>query len=100
MPVATVDGLEIAYDVIGDGGRPWTFTPGGRYSRETPGLREMAEAIAAEGYTSVIWDRPNTGASSVGFDGSNESAMQADALGGLLRSLDLTGAVIAGGSGG
>jgi pimeloyl-ACP methyl ester carboxylesterase len=100
MALANVDGLEIAYDVIGDGGRPWALTPGGRFSKETPGLRELAEAIAAEGYQVVIWDRPNTGESSVCFDGDNESAMQADALGGLLRQLGLSGAVIAGGSGG
>ena len=100
MAVANVDGLEIAYDVIGNGGRPWTLTPGGRFSKETPGLRELAEAIAAEGYQVVIWDRPNTGESSVCFKGSNESAMQADALGGLLRHLGLSGAIIAGGSGG
>ena len=100
MPLANVNGLEIAYDVIGSGGRPWTLTPGGRYGRDTPGIRELAEEIASEGYQVVIWDRPNTGESSVCFDGSNESAMQADALGGLLRELDLSGAVIAGGSGG
>jgi pimeloyl-ACP methyl ester carboxylesterase len=100
MPVANIVGLDIAYGVIGDSGRPWTLTPGGRFSKETPGLRELAGAIAAEGYQVVIWDRPNTGESSVCFDGANESAMQADALAGLLRSLDLTGAIIAGGSGG
>jgi pimeloyl-ACP methyl ester carboxylesterase len=92
--------LDIAYDVIGDSGRPWTLTPGGRFNKETPGLRQLGEAIAAEGYQVVVWDRPNTGESSVCFDGANESAMQADALAGLLRSLDLTGAIIAGGSGG
>jgi pimeloyl-ACP methyl ester carboxylesterase len=100
MATATVGDLSIAYEVIGAAGRPWTLTPGGRFSKETPGLRELAEAIAADGYQVVIWDRPNTGASSVCFDGDNESAMQADALAGLLRELDLTGAVIAGGSGG
>jgi pimeloyl-ACP methyl ester carboxylesterase len=48
----------------------------------------------------VIWDRPNCGESDVCFDGSSESEMQADALAGLLRQLDLGPAVIAGGSGG
>jgi pimeloyl-ACP methyl ester carboxylesterase len=100
MVVARVADLDISYEVIGDSGRPWTLTPGGRFSKDTPGLRELAEEIAGEGYQVVIWDRPNTGASSVCFDGDNESAMQADALAGLLRELDLTGAIIAGGSGG
>ena len=100
MATATVDGLEIAYEVIGDGGRTWTITPGGRFSKDDPGVRELAEALAAAGNRAVIWDRPNCGASSVCFDGPSESAMQADALAGLLRHLDLAPAVIAGGSGG
>ena len=36
----------------------------------------------------------------MGFEGTSESAMQADALAGLLAHLDMTPAVIAGGSGG
>jgi pimeloyl-ACP methyl ester carboxylesterase len=99
MPTALVDGLEIAYEVIGEG-RPWIVTPGGRYDKESPGVRELAEALAAGGAAAVVWDRPNTGASSVCFAGDSESAMQADALAGLLRHLDLGPAVIAGGSGG
>ena len=99
MPTALVDGLEIAYEVIGQG-RPWIVTPGGRYDKESPGVRELAEALAAGGAAAVIWDRPNTGASSVCFTGDSESAMQADALAGLLRHLDLGPTVIAGGSGG
>jgi pimeloyl-ACP methyl ester carboxylesterase len=99
MPTATVDGLEIAYDIVGEG-RPWIITPGGRYDRETPGVRELAEALAEGGAAAVIWDRPNTGASDVCFAGASESEMQADVLAGLLRRLDLAPAVIAGGSGG
>jgi len=100
MGTATVDGLTIAYEVIGDEGRPWTLTPGGRYGKDTPGLRELAHELAAAGNRVVIWDRPNTGGSDVCFTGESESAMQADALAGLLRHLDLGPAVIAGGSGG
>ena len=48
----------------------------------------------------LIWDRPNCGASDVCFTGPSESAMQADALAGLLTQLDLAPAVIIGGSGG
>src|SRR5947208_12921060 len=99
MPRATVDGLSIAYEVIGEG-RPWTITPGGRFSKDDPGVREFAEALAAEGNQVLIWDRPNCGESDVCFRGSSESAMQADTLAALLRHLDLGPAVIAGGSGG
>jgi pimeloyl-ACP methyl ester carboxylesterase len=99
MPFAEVDGLSIAYEVIGDG-RPWVITPGGRFSKDSPGVRELAAALAAGGNRVLVWDRPNTGESQVCFAGESESAMQADALAGLLAQLDMTPAVIAGGSGG
>jgi pimeloyl-ACP methyl ester carboxylesterase len=99
MQRADIDGIEIAYDVIGEG-RPWTITPGGRYSKDDPGIRELGEALAAGGYSAIIWDRPNCGDSDVSFRGPNESAVQADALAGLLRHLECGPAIIAGGSGG
>jgi pimeloyl-ACP methyl ester carboxylesterase len=76
------------------------ITPGGRFSKDSPGVRELAAALAERGNRVLIWDRPNCGASDVRFDGPSESAMQADVLAGLLRGLDMTPAVIAGGSGG
>src|SRR5438477_11583979 len=100
MATAMVNGLNISYEVIGDGDRPWTITPGGRYSKDSPGIRQLAEALAANGNRVLIWDRPNCGASDVCFDGETESDMQADALAGLLTHLDMTPAVIIGGSGG
>jgi pimeloyl-ACP methyl ester carboxylesterase len=100
MPVATLDGIEIAYDVVGDGGQPWVLTPGGRFTKEVGGLPEMARALAATGRQVVLWDRPNCGASSVVFRGRSESEVQAEALGALLHHLDPGPAVIAGGSGG
>src|SRR4051812_10789122 len=100
MARATVDGLELGYELIGDSGTPWVITPGGRYTKEDPGIRELAEAIVAGGYRALIWDRPNCGESDVAFDGPTESDIQADALAGLLRHLDLAPAVIMGGSGG
>jgi pimeloyl-ACP methyl ester carboxylesterase len=100
MATATINGLTLGYELIGDSGRPWVITPGGRYTKEEPGVRELAEAIAAGGNRVLIWDRPNCGESSVCFEGSTESEMQADALAGLLRHLGLAPAVIMGGSGG
>ena len=99
MPVAGLDGIEIAYDVVGEG-RPWVLTPGGRFTKEVGGLTEMARALADRGNQVVTWDRPNCGASSVVFRGASESEVQAEALGALLRHLDLGPTVIAGGSGG
>jgi pimeloyl-ACP methyl ester carboxylesterase len=99
MPIAHVNDLDIAYEVIGDG-EPWAITPGGRFSKDTPGIRELAESLAAAGKRVLIWDRPNTGASEVCFTGDSESPMQADTLAALLEELDMAPAVIAGGSGG
>jgi pimeloyl-ACP methyl ester carboxylesterase len=99
MPTADIDGTTIAYEIIGRG-KPWVLTPGGRFSKDTPGLRELATALAAGGKQVLIWDRPNTGASDVCFEGPSESDMQADRLAGLLRTLDMAPAVIFGGSGG
>lgn len=100
MTTATIDGLTLGYEIIGDKGRPWIITPGGRYPKEDPGIRPLAEAIAAAGNRVVIWDRPNCGESSVCFDGSTESEMQADYLAALLQHLDMAPAVVMGGSGG
>jgi pimeloyl-ACP methyl ester carboxylesterase len=94
-----IDGTTIAYEVIGEG-TPWVVTPGGRFSKESPGIRELAEAIAGGGYQVLIWDRPNTGASSVCFSGASESDMHADRLAGLLKALDMAPAIVVGGSGG
>jgi pimeloyl-ACP methyl ester carboxylesterase len=101
MAQAKVDGLTVSYEVIGDDqGRPWVITPGGRFSKDSPGVRELAQALASHGNKVLIWDRPNCGESDVCFTGDSESAMQADTLAALLRHLDMTPAVIAGGSGG
>jgi pimeloyl-ACP methyl ester carboxylesterase len=100
VPFAEVGGLRLAYELIGDAGIPWVITPGGRYSKDDPGIRPLAEAIAAGGYRVLIWDRPNCGESDVCFEGETESDMQANALAGLLHQLDLAPAVIMGGSGG
>jgi pimeloyl-ACP methyl ester carboxylesterase len=100
MPKAEIDGLTLAYEVLGRSGQPWIITPGGRYSKEDPGVRELAEALVEAGKRVVIWDRPNCGDSDVCFEGATESEMQADYLAALLRHLDLAPAVIMGGSGG
>jgi pimeloyl-ACP methyl ester carboxylesterase len=99
VATASVNGLTLAYETIGEG-RPWVITPGGRFTKDEPGVRQLAEALAAQGNRVLIWDRPNCGESDVCFEGSSESAMQADALVGLLEHLEMTPAVIIGGSGG
>jgi pimeloyl-ACP methyl ester carboxylesterase len=100
MARATVGGITLGYEIIGGTGRPWVITPGGRFTKESPGVKELALALAAAGNRVLIWDRPNCGESDVCFEGSSESATQADALAGLLEHLEMAPAVIAGGSGG
>jgi pimeloyl-ACP methyl ester carboxylesterase len=95
----TIDGTAIAYELIGEG-QPFVVTPGGRFSKDTPGIRELATELARHGKQVLIWDRPNTGASDICFRGPSESEMQADMLAGLLRGLDMGPAVVVGGSGG
>ncbi|MBL7497289.1 alpha/beta hydrolase [Frankia sp. CNm7] len=96
---ASVDGLRIAYQLIGDDrgdGRLWVITTGGRFTKETPGVRALAEALAVDGDRVLVWDRPNCGESDVRFAGETEPEMQADALAALLAHLDLGPAVLAG----
>jgi pimeloyl-ACP methyl ester carboxylesterase len=101
MSTATVNGLTIGYDVIGDGARTWVLTPGGRYARDTPGLRPLGEALAADGGARVlIWDRPNCGESDVCFEADSESNLHADTMVALLDHLGLAPAIVAGGSAG
>lgn len=100
MPRIDVNGIGIAYEVIGQGPRSAIITPGGRFAKETPGVRELAERLAEGGFRTVIWDRPNCGDSDISFSGETESRMNADALAGLLRALDMAPAMVIGGSAG
>ena len=92
MARTRVEGVSVEYELIGPAGsrgRPWVITPGGRFSKDSPGVRELARALADRGNRVLIWDRPNCGASDVWFTGTSESAMQADILAGLLVQLDM-----------
>ena len=101
MATALVNGLHIGYEIVGAGAQPWVLTPGGRFTKETPGLRELAEELAKSGDNRVlIWDRPNCGESDVCFTGATESTMQAETMAALLRQLDMAPAIVAGGSAG
>ena len=108
MPTVEVDGTPIAYELIGapgagttaGTGATWVITPGGRFSKDVPGIKELALELADAGHRVLVWDRPNTGASGVRFTGDSESAMQADLLSGLIADLGLPPVVVAGGSGG
>jgi pimeloyl-ACP methyl ester carboxylesterase len=101
MDRQTVNGLSIAYELLGKEGDPAVaLTPGGRFTMDVPGIREMAETFVNAGRRVLIYDRPNCGYSDACLLGESESEMQAEALAGLIKSLDLGPTVIAGGSGG
>lgn len=101
MPSIEIHGGQVVYEILGpQNGDSIVITPGGRFSKDVPGLRPLAEKLAEGGMKVLLWDRPNTGASDVQFCGRSESHMRADVLAELLKKLDMAPAVIAGGSGG
>jgi 2-hydroxy-6-oxonona-2,4-dienedioate hydrolase len=101
MSVIEINGGNVVYDLIGDAGAPLiVLTPGGRFSKEIPGLRPLANALAEGGLRVLLWDRPNCGESDVQFYGQTESHMRAETLRDLLTALDAAPCIIAGGSGG
>ena len=97
---ADVNGLSIAYEVIGSGSRAVAITPGGRFSKDTPGVRGLATELASAGLKVLIWDRVNAGESDIHFDAESESILNADTLGGLLRRIGFGPALLVGGSAG
>lgn len=100
MARIVVNGIGIEHEIIGSGKHAAVITPGGRFSKDTPGIRELAEGLAAGGLRVIIWDRPNCGGSDISFDGPTESIMNADALAGLMRSLNVGPVIAIGGSAG
>ena len=100
MPKLDIGGIGVAYDLIGDGKKTAVITPGGRFSKDTPGVRELAQKLAQGGLRVLIWDRPNCGESDLSFQGKSESILNADTLAALVRALKLEPALLIGGSAG
>jgi len=95
-----INGGNVVYEILGETGDLIVLTPGGRFSKEIPGLRPLAQALVDGGHRVLLWDRPNCGASDVQFYGQSESHMRAETLHGLLTALDTGPCILAGGSGG
>ena len=99
MAIATVRGLTIRYEVVGDKG-PWmTLITGGRrgYDEFLP----LARKFAADGFRVLLHDRRNTGASDISFSADEtEETTWADDLQELLVQLDAVPAFIGGSSAG
>ena len=101
MARLSISGLNIEYELLGPAGAPAiALTPGGRFPKDSPGLPELAQALAAGGRRVLLWDRPNCGASDVCFEGEGESALQARTLIQLIRALELGPTALAAGSAG
>ncbi len=98
MPIAKVRGVALNYEILGDGGPFVVLQPGGR--RAGSSLRSLAEKIAEAGYRVVIYDRRNTGASSIEIDGDSENQEWADDLNKLMREIDARPAFVGGSSSG
>jgi pimeloyl-ACP methyl ester carboxylesterase len=95
-----INGGNVVYEILGRTGDFIVLTPGGRFSKDVPGLRPLAQALVKGGYRVLLWDRPNCGASDVQFYGQSESHMRAETLHGLITKLDIGPCILAGGSGG
>lgn len=101
MSILSISGLDIAYELLGNpGDPPVALTPGGRFGMDAPGLHELATALVRGGKRVLLWDRPNCGASTISFEGRNESDLQAETLIGLIEALQLGPTVLAAGSAG
>ena len=100
MASVEINGGNVVYEILGETGDLIVLTPGGRFSKEIPGLRPLAQALVDGGHRVLLWDRPNCGASDVQFYGQSESHMRAETLHGLLTALDTGPCILAGGSGG
>jgi pimeloyl-ACP methyl ester carboxylesterase len=98
MPVATVRGVQLNYEVLGERGPFVALQPGGR--RAGSSLRSLAAKIAEAGHRVVIYDRRNTGASSIAIDGDSENDEWAEDLHELLARIDALPAFIGGSSSG
>jgi len=99
MPIATVRGVAINYEVLGERG-PWVaLQPGGR--RGLDGVKPLAQKLAEAGNRVLVYDRRNCGASGISFDGGNsENEVWAADLHELLLRLDALPAFIGGSSSG
>jgi pimeloyl-ACP methyl ester carboxylesterase len=98
MQVAKIRGVELHYEILGDRGPFVALQPGGR--RGAVSVRSLGQKIAEAGYRVVVYDRRNTGASTVAIEGDSENEIWAEDLYELLKSIDALPAYIGGSSSG
>src|SRR6266705_4254701 len=98
MPVTTIRGVNISYEILGERGPFIALQPGGR--RAGASLRSLAAKIAEAGHRVIIYDRRNCGASGIAIAGESENDEWAEDLHELLARLDALPAHIGGSSSG
>src|SRR5438309_3750880 len=98
MPVATIRGVDIHYEILGERGPFVALQPGGR--RGGAGVRSLGEKIAEAGYRVIVYDRRNCGASGIAIEGESENDEWVEDLHELLGQLDALPAYIGGSSSG
>jgi pimeloyl-ACP methyl ester carboxylesterase len=99
VPRATVRGVGINYDVIGDSGEWLLLTQGGRQDMEL--FRPLGEHFAQAGYRVILHDRRNSGGSDIALDGEgSEEEIIADDMHALCSELGALPVVACGGAGG
>jgi pimeloyl-ACP methyl ester carboxylesterase len=99
MPIATVRGASIRYEVLGERGAWVALTPGGRNAMDS--IRPLARRVADAGFRVLIHDRRNCGGSDVLLEGElAEHETWAEDLHDLLGELGALPAHVGGGSSG
>ncbi|MGH7040256.1 MAG: alpha/beta fold hydrolase [Stellaceae bacterium] len=99
MPVATIRGIDINYEILGGRGPFVVLQPGGRRALE--GVKPLGQKIAEAGFRVLVHDRRNCGASAVSFDGGDsENEVWVEDLHALLGELDAAPAYVGGSSSG
>lgn len=99
MATATVRGLNINYEIIGNEGPAVTLTTGGRRGYQE--FVSLARKVAMSGFRVFLHDRRNTGASDMALSADEvEEAVWADDLHELLAQHDALPAFIGGSSSG
>lgn len=91
--IAYLDGLEMRFELLG-AGIPLVYTPGAFYALESS--RIVAETFVPRGYQVLLWDRPNTGGSTLLFKPEHLLRLWADQLDALLDHVGFSTAFFAG----
>ncbi|MBV8888589.1 MAG: alpha/beta hydrolase [Alphaproteobacteria bacterium] len=98
MPEISVRGVNIRYEILGEGGPFIALQPGGR--RGLVAVKPLGQKIAEAGYRVVVYDRRNCGASEIAIEGQSENEVWGEDLHELLSRLDALPAYIGGSSSG